>query len=97
MPECRASGDPSGGRQIGGWEPQGDGAVGRTTPRRRKSGPVPEPYVDEARGARPGTERRRPAGLVQLKAAELSEDRSRFTLTFPPGVLDNLAESSDSK
>ncbi|NLZ02237.1 MAG: hypothetical protein GXY25_17105, partial [Pirellulaceae bacterium] len=86
----------SGGRQIGGWEPQGDGLWAARLPGGERADRFRNLYVDERRAvlAREPNEDARP-DCVQLKAAELSEDRSRFTLTFPPGVLDNLAESSD--
>ena len=34
---------------------------------------------------------------VQLKAAALSKDRSRFTLTLPPGLLGNWQNAADAE
>lgn len=86
----------SGGREIGGWQAQGDGLWAARLPGGEGLDRFRNLYVDERRAvlAREPNENARP-DCVQLKAAELSEDRSRFTLTFPPGVLDNLADSSE--
>lgn len=87
----------SGGREIAGWQREDDGLWTARLPA-ADGGAVSfrNLYVEGRRAvlARQPNEGAQP-DCVQLKAAELSEDRSRFTLTFPPGVLDNLAQSPD--
>ena len=87
----------SGGRKIGVWKP-GEGEIwsARLAEAEGDSWPFRNLFVDGCRAVRARTPNRdAEPNCVQLEAAELSEDTSRFTLTLPPELLDDWKNNSD--
>ena len=87
----------SGGRKIGGWQPGEDKVWSARVPEAKgDSWPFRNLFVGDQRAVRARTPNQdAEPNCVQLKAAELSEDRGRFTLTLPPGLLADWKNATD--
>ena len=87
----------SGGRKISGWKPGADEVWSARVPEAKgDSWPFRNLFVGGKRAVRARTPNQdAEPNCVQLKAAELSEDRGRFTLTLPPGMLGDWKNVTD--
>jgi parallel beta helix pectate lyase-like protein/glycosyl hydrolase family 141/pectate lyase-like protein len=87
----------SGGRKISGWKPGADEVWSAQVPEAKgDSWPLRNLFVGGQHAVRARTPNQdAEPNCVQLKAAELSEDRGRFTLTLPADLLGDWKNARD--
>ena len=87
----------SGGRKIVGWQPGEDKVWSARVPQAKgDSWPFRNLFVGDRRAVLARIPNRDAVpNCVQLKAADLSENRGRFTLTLPAGLLADWSNATD--